>query len=235
MLKNVLKTFTDIVLPNLCFICEEKITSGHLCKKCVEKIEFLFPPLCKLCSRPFLPNKKPICSKCKTPNALPYEQLICVTAYKEPIATLIHLFKYENYSYLSSTLSELMIKHLTRIGINLSDYDIITPVPMHRAKLRERGYNQSELLAEKIAKHFNISLRNDIISVKSIRSQQVKLNRRQRKENLKNLFEVNQDMKDKKIILIDDIFTTGQTVKECAYALKNKGARITVLTLAKTQ
>ncbi|MFA5271683.1 MAG: ComF family protein [Candidatus Omnitrophota bacterium] len=234
MFKKALKTFTDIVLPNLCFVCDEKITSGHLCKKCLEKIEFILPPLCKLCSRAFSPKKKPICGKCKSAN-LPYEQLICITAYKEPIASLIHLFKYGNYSYLSDTLSVLMIQHLIRIGLDLSKYDIITPVPMHKAKLRERGYNQSELLAKIIAKHFNISLRNDIISVKSIRPQQAKLSGRDRKENLKNLFEVKENMEGKSVILIDDIFTTGQTVKECSYALKNKGARITVLTLAKTQ
>lgn len=235
MFKVALKTLTDIVLPNLCFVCEEKITSGHLCKKCIEKIEFLFPPLCKLCSRPFLATKKLICPKCNSANAFPYEQLICISAYKEPIVNLIHLFKYENYSYLSDTLSTLMINHLTRIGFKFSDYDIITPVPMHKAKLRERGYNQSELLAEKIAKHFNISLRNDIISVKTMRQSQVKLDKHKRKENLKNLFEVKENMEGKKIMLVDDIFTTGQTVKECACALKDKGARITVLTLAKTQ
>jgi ComF family protein len=234
MFKNALKTFADIVIPNLCFVCEEKITSGHLCKKCVEKIEFLFPPLCKLCSRPFVPNKKRICGKCKSTNAFPYEQLICVTTYREPIASLIHLFKYENYSYLSDTLSALMIKHLAKIGFKFSDYDIIIPVPMHRAKLRERGYNQSELLAKTIAKHFNISLRNDIINVKSLRPQQAKLDGTKRKENLKDLFEVKENMEGKNIMLIDDIFTTGQTVKECAAALKGKGARVTVLTLAKT-
>ena len=235
MFKKALKTFTDIILPNLCFVCEEKITSGHICNKCMEKIEFLFPPLCKLCSRPFPATKKLICAKCKSTNAYPYEQLICITAYKEPIASLIHLFKYENYSYLSETLSTLMIKHLARIGFKLSDYDIITPVPMHKAKLRERGYNQAGLLAERISKHFNISLRNDIISVKSVRTSQVKLDKARRKENLKNLFEVEENMQGKNIMLIDDIFTTGQTVRECAYALKQKGARITVLTLAKTQ
>jgi len=128
-----------------------------------------------------------------------------------------------------------MIKHLARIGFKLSDYDIITPVPMHKAKLRERGYNQAGLLAERISKHFNISLRNDIISVKSVRTSQVKLDKARRKENLKNLFEVEENMQGKNIMLIDDIFTTGQTVRECAYALKQKGARITVLTLAKTQ
>ena len=230
----MIKTFIDIALPNLCFVCEEKITAGHLCEKCFEKIEFLFPPLCKLCARPFIPNKKSICARCKSTNAPAYEQLICITAYKEPMSSLIHLFKYENYSYLSNTFASLMIKHLKRIGFNLSDYDIITPVPMHKAKLRERGYNQSELLAGILAKHFNISLRNDIIKVKSIRPSQAKLDRKERKENLKNLFEAKENMEGKKVILIDDIFTTGQTVKECADALKTAGARITVITLSKT-
>ncbi len=219
--KSIIKTFADIVLPNLCFVCEAKIKTGHLCEKCVEKIEFISPPLSKLPSQPG--------------ERLPYEKLICITSYKEPMVNLIHLFKYQNYSYLSGTFASLMIKHLQKTGFVLSGYDIIAPVPMHKAKLRERGYNQSELLARIIAKHFNISFKNDIIIVKSIRPSQAKLNSRERKENLKNLFEARGNLEGKNIILIDDIFTTGQTAKECAYALKAKGARVSVLTLSKTQ
>jgi len=143
--------------------------------------------------------------------------------------------KYKNYDYLGRFLSCLMIQHIERIGLDLSCYQAIIPVPLHPFKRKERGYNQTELLAEQIANHFQIPLRNDIIYQKKDKTSQTRLKKEQREKAMQGVFSAQKDLKDKNVILIDDILTTGSTLKECALALKEKGAKdIMAITLSKT-
>jgi ComF family protein len=234
MLNEYLKATKDIFLPSLCFYCEKKTNNGYLCSACKDKIEFLYPPLCRFCSNPIANNKSGLCKECfgKT---FPYERLICITSYKEPIISLIHFFKYRNYDCLANLLSSFMIEHLLKIGFSYSYYDTVTSVPMHSAKLRDRGYNQSALLAKSFANYFKIAFKNDIIYELRQRVSQTRLDITKRQENIRGIFYVKENMAGVKIILIDDIFTTGATAKECAYALKEKGAIVTVIALSKTQ
>jgi ComF family protein len=207
----------------------------YLCIDCFKKIEFISPPFCRFCSSPIKNNKSGICKKCYGKN-FPYDRVISVTFYKEPIKTLLHFFKYKNYDYLSDFFSYLIIEHLLKIGFNPSNYDLITSVPLHPLKLKEREYNQSSLLANNLANYFEIKFKDDIIYEKKYRVSQTKLKERQRKENVKNAFFVKEELNKAKLILIDDIFTTGATVKECAHILKEKGAEVvTIITLSKTQ
>ena len=125
--------------------------------------------------------------------------------------------------------------HLSKTGLSLKGYDFITSVPMHPLKLKERGYNQASLLAKYLANYFKIPCKDDIIYETHHRSSQTKLQKLDREKNIKNAFLVKTDMKNKRIILIDDIFTTGATARSCSQALKDKRAQtITVITLAKT-
>jgi ComF family protein len=165
----------------------------------------------------------------------PYDRVISITAYKGSMAELIQLFKYNNYDYLIELFSALMIKHLLRIGFNLSSYDIITSVPLHISKLKDRGYNQSSILAKSLANYFKIPFRDDIIYEKNQRISQTKLEKKEREENVRGAFLVKDAVIDKKIIIVDDIFTTGSTLKECSISFKEKGAKnITAITLSKT-
>jgi len=149
--------------------------------------------------------------------------------------SLIHLFKYKNYDYLAEFFSSLMVKRLEKIGFNPDGYDLITAIPMHRDKLKMRGYNQAEILAKDVSNYFKIPFRNDIIYDISIKPSQTKLNPHKRRENVKGAFTVKGEVKDKKIIIIDDIFTTGATALECCQSLKEKGVgALTVITLSKT-
>ena len=233
MLSSYLKTVKNIVFPCLCLCCEEKISCGPICLKCQEKITFLSGNLCRYCARP-LSADKPICSLCQ--NKLhPYNRLISATAYKEPIVSLIHLFKYKNYDYLDKFFSSLIVKHLNDIHFKPFSYDFIIPVPMHKHKLKIRGYNQAQLLAKLLSNNFKIPLRNDIIDTVNIRPSQAKLQKQKRQENVKGVFAARKNLKNKKIILIDDIFTTGATAASCCQALAEKQAdKIVVITLSKT-
>ncbi|MCK4912151.1 MAG: ComF family protein [Candidatus Omnitrophica bacterium] len=149
--------------------------------------------------------------------------------------SLIHLFKYKNYDYLAGFLSSLIIKHLSEIGFNPNKYKLITSVPLHKDKLKIRGYNQSGLLSKLLSNHFKIPFKDDIIENTNIRPSQTKLPREKREKNTEGIFVVKENLENKSIILVDDIFTTGSTVSACAKALKEKCAgNVTVITLSKT-
>ncbi|MDP8290450.1 MAG: phosphoribosyltransferase family protein [Candidatus Susulua stagnicola] len=128
-----------------------------------------------------------------------------------------------------------MIKHLSKIDFNPNKYKLITSVPLHKDKLKTRGYNQSQLLSKLLSNHFKIPSKDDIIENTNIRPSQTKLPKEQREKNTEGIFVVKKNLKNKNIILVDDIFTTGSTVSACARALREKQAgNITIITLSKT-
>ncbi|UCG34941.1 MAG: ComF family protein [Candidatus Omnitrophota bacterium] len=234
MLLKYIHAFKDIIYPPLCFACERKIQEGYLCPECQDKVEYLFPPLCRLCSRPLSYKNSYLCSGCIGKKS-PFKRVISITAYKEPMTKLLHLFKYKNYDYLGRFLSHLMIQHIERIGLDLSCYQAIIPVPLHPFRRKERGYNQTELLAKQIANHFQIPLRNDIIYQKKDKTSQTKLKKEQREKAMQGVFIAKESLKGKNIVLIDDILTTGSTLKECALTLKKRNTKdIIAITLSKT-
>ncbi|MBU1122213.1 MAG: phosphoribosyltransferase family protein [Candidatus Omnitrophota bacterium] len=149
---------------------------------------------------------------------------------------LIHLFKYKHCDYLIKLFSSILTTYLSNIAFTAEDYDFITAVPMHPAKLKERGYNQSALLAHALANYFKKPLKNGIIYETKLRDSQTKLKKEERIKNTTAMFWAKENLTAKKIIVVDDMFTTGSTAQSCCQALKEKGAaRITVITLSKAQ
>jgi len=234
MFKEYIKAFANTLFPKICLYCEKKISKGYLCTVCYKKIFFIKPPLCIYCSSPINHTPNNICKKC-TNKLYPYDKIISITAYKEPMITLIHYFKYKNYDFLAKFLSSLMSEHLLNSGFNLNEYDFITSVPAHPTRLKERGYNQAELLGKLLSNSFKIPFKNGIINAKIIKPSQTILHKAEREINVKGSFGVKERMMNKKIILVDDIVTTGSTIKVISEALKKKGAdNVTVITLSKT-
>ncbi|MBN3040488.1 MAG: ComF family protein, partial [Candidatus Omnitrophica bacterium] len=231
---NLFKTLTDIFFPRLCFKCMKKIPSGILCFECRNKIIFLNTCLCRLCCQEKVQKNLQICRSCSK-KALPYDRLISAVYYREPISELIHQFKYNNHSFLCEFFSQILINHLKKSGWSSSGFDLITAVPMHRDKLKYRGYNPPELLAKSLSNYFKIPFYNDIIAAVSCRPSQTKLNPEERLANVSKAFKVTRPLQNNKIILVDDIFTTGATVLACCQKMKEEGARhITIVTAAKT-
>ncbi len=233
MLKKTLQALINLCFPKLCFHCQTKISNGYLCKNCYQRINFIKKPACPYCGGPLNPEIN-ICNRCRD-KIYPYNKLISTTSYSEPMPSLIGLFKYKNYHYLDEFFGSLMIKYLTSREFNATIYDFIIAVPLHKYKLKSRGYNQSGLLAKQLANYFQIPLRDDIISNVNFTVSQTKLPKNKRKTNTENTFTVEKNLRNKNIILVDDIFTTGSTINACCKALKEKNAnKITVLTLSKT-
>jgi competence protein ComFC len=234
MLIDLMKALGNLLMPSLCFNCKKKTKNLILCKRCFKAISFLKPPLCRYCGKPLSAKKTNICQECH-PEDFPFEAMFSVAAYREPLAGLIKLFKYGHYDYLSAFLGRLMAAHCTPLGLNPQASDLITSVPIHKYKLKERGYNQSGLLAQYLSKHFNIPLGDDIIGESANKPSQTKLSPKNRKLNVYEAFEPLKNIAGRNVLLIDDVYTTGATVSACCAALKKGGAgKITVLTLAKT-
>ena len=211
--------FLNLIFPNVCGFCN-KIDKNSLCKNCELN----------------LAKYKINCIKDYTKNNKKYfDYLYSALKYENEVREKIIKYKFNENSYLYKTFAKIIIKDKKIYGF-LKLYDIIIPVPMHKFKKSVRGYNQSELLANEIAKQMELAFEKAVlIKIKNTKVQST-LTKTQRRENVKNVFFVTDatKIKDKKIILIDDIYTTGCTVNECSKVLKQSGAReICVVTIAK--
>jgi ComF family protein len=152
-------------------------------------------------------------------------------SFEGPLQKLIHLFKYGKIETLARPLARLLIQALP----SNEPVDVVLAMPMHWRKQWERGFNQAELLAEPVARHLGITLKANLQRNRYTKSQ-AGLNETERQANLKGSFRVRrpEDLADKRILLIDDVFTTGATLRVAAGALKDAGAaRVAALTLAR--
>jgi ComF family protein len=217
IVKKIKNFLLDIFFPSFCSGCKKE--GSFLCKDCKYKIEILKTPSC-------FPEKAII------------KKFYCATEYRNrTLKNLMHNFKYKYIKEINNELSEIMIKHLKLTNFEPSENQILVPVPLHKKRLQKRGFNQSELLAEKIGKYFNIQVDTKLIKrKKETKHQTLQEKRKERKENLKNAFSFisKKDITKKEIILVDDIITTGTTLKECAKTLaKKKVKNITAIVIAK--
>ena len=155
------------------------------------------------------------------------ESIAFVYYYGRPISGIIRALKFRGARILAkSTATSIAadIAELLRERFN-HGYDCIIPIPLHPARLSERGYNQSELLAREVSKLCGIEVRTDIIERKRNTKQQSKLSKKERGKNLLNAFTVKGDLSGKSILLLDDVITTGNTICACAEALTAAGAK----------
>ena len=191
-----------------------------LCRKCQKQIITVQAPICPECSK--LSENGQYCQRCQKGKAL--KGIIVATYYEEgPIKEMIHNFKYNHALELKKVLSDLLIQ-----AVSQKTFDFITFTPLHKRRLAERGFNQAEILAEKIAKKLKIPCEPLLIKTKSTK-RQVGLTGQKRRENLEKVFKVKsykvESLKGKKILVVDDITTTGTTLDECAKVLKSAGAK----------
>ncbi len=204
----------------------------------------IYPPVCGFCDKLC---KKPICNKC---NIQLQKNMKCkIDYYKKSFKRHIYLFKYEgkirekivqykfnDKPYIYESFVNLIIKN-KKIYSFLKNYDIIIPVPISKKRKIKRGYNQSELIAKKLSKNLdNLEFMPNILYKKVDTVPQSSLNKIQRHINVKNVYKAKntKQIQNKKILIFDDIFTTGSTAQECSKILKQAGARaVDVLTIAK--
>ena len=206
-------------------------------------LDLIYPPTCGFCGKI---NKKHLCTKCAN-KIKKYEigridrihnkyfnYQIKILKYENEIRDKIIDYKFNESSYLYKTFGKIILNNEKIYGF-LKNYDIILCVPIHIRRKMQRGYNQSELIANEIAKNTGITyMAKNLVKIKNTEKQST-LTKSQRVENVENAFAVKEANKivNKKIILFDDIYTTGSTVNECSRVLKKAGAKeIAVLTVA---
>lgn len=219
----------DTLFPIHCISCDQE--GFFICETCFSKIELLDFQVCPQCEK-LITEKGAPCEFCKK-NQPPLNNLVAATKYTaNNLSRLVHLYKYSFATDLRVPLGKLLARIILKNNLPLPD--LIVPVPLHRRRLRWRGFNQSELLAKYIADNltpgFSIPVFSDLIVRQKYTPPQMKIGKyADRRENMREAFAINKktagSLAGKRILLIDDICTTGATLSECAKVLKQGGAK----------
>ena len=221
--------------PHACIICTREcdLDNGYrICSRCIDKIPFSKGNYCLKCGE-VIKGEYDYCLNCKNVE-YNFDYARSVFAYNDLTAPMIMRFKYNGYK-----------SYAPHLGLLLKDFystsdlvaDTVTYVPMPKAREKERGYNQAFELCKEFSLLTEMPMIDALIRVKEVAIKQATLSGKERRENIKGSFKITDKklVKDKEILLIDDVFTTGATVSECAKVLMNAGAKnVQVLTLAKT-
>jgi len=236
MLKLFSDSFQELIFPSFCLECEQRLPCRDLpllCNDCLANIEYINSPSCTCCGIPFQAGHNHLCSLCMKKN-FAFDLARAAVYYQEPIAKLISSLKFNGILTGLATLAQLA-RSAPKIS-DLSEPDIILPVPLHIKRLRERKFNQALVIAQTCFPASKHKICGDNLLRHRATSPQTTLSGTKRRKNLTGAFSLrNQEVvKDKTVLLIDDVFTTGSTVNECAKVLKKAGAkRIEVFTLAR--
>lgn len=216
-------------------------------------LNFLYPPFCVLCKVRLFSAERMICEDCW--QSLPrlssqehthhaglagceasFDHILSVWQYSERIQQLIQEFKYSKTKILARPIGVAMAACVFEHPEYLTA-DLIVPVPLHKTRFRERGFNQSSLLAEIVAQKLAIPVAANVLTRIRNTRQQAQLNAAEREENVQGAFALRNEevLKDRTVILVDDVFTTGATLRLCAQCLKNGDPqKILALTAART-
>jgi competence protein ComFC len=241
MFRRLINAVVDIVYPATCISCKKNLkgrplNNDFLCAECLGKIKKNLPPFCHRCGRHLESNRslKNICAGCVR-KQLHFDRAFSPCQYEGVIKDLIHDFKYKNKYYLGPILSGLMIEFIKEYNLPIEVIDFLIPVPLHAARMREREFNQAQVLSDQIAVEFNKAVQNDNLKRFRHTRTQTELKDDLRFLNVKDSFSLTrkEEIKGKNILLIDDVLTTGATASEAAFILKDAGANIVfVLTAA---
>ena len=223
---KLFKSFLDFIYPPLCPVCGESVEShGNLCSACWAKFNWISNPKCFKCGYPFPADldlgSTPLCPHCASGECdLDFVRSACV--YDDVSKNIMLPFKHASNLKYQTLMSRAMINCLRDLDL---DVDVVMPVPLAYKRLWKRGYNQATLLARPIAKHFNAILDVDSVSRKYKEDMGHKTSK-QRRENVHGVFDVvkNKNIKGKKILLIDDVMTSGATFYELNRVLRKAGA-----------
>ena len=208
------KKIINLIYPNICGICGEKINERYTCGKCLNILEYYQGMV-------YLPRE----------NIDYYDKVFSGFKYQGMLKIKMLQFKFRDNKYIAKTFGEIASLMIKKYNLTA---DLIIPVPISKKRLLERGYNQSEYIARYASKLSGIGIKNDILFKIKDNLRQSDLDKQNRLKNVDGVYCVknNKQIIDKKVILIDDIFTTGATINECAKVLKNAGAReIIVITI----
>lgn len=233
---KALDTFDDALYPLdcTCDVCGEELvedTRYRLCSECIANLPYAKGHICLNCGMP-LDDESDYCNRCQNQKSS-FVKNRSPLVYDGEVKRMIHKLKFGKKKYIAQTLGALMADKYLESGM---DSEIIVFVPMTESELKKRGFNQAELLAMEVGRRLDIPVLPALVKIKDT-SQQKELKGKDRASNLEGAFAcLFEQVKGRKILLVDDVFTTGATANECANTLlKAKAREVCVLTAAVTK
>lgn len=233
----------DLLFPPFCPLCHARLGAGRrdpLCGSCWERLERLVPPYCETCGHPF-PSFEPDrssgrsrCEPCRRWRP-PFTYARAATLYGEWVREALHCLKFGGRTALARPLGDLLAE-AGRAMVPVSKIDCLIPVPLHPSREAERGFNQSRLLARRVGRRWGVPVEARVLRRRRATRSQTDLDAEERRRNVREAFVLSQPevVADRHLLLIDDVFTTGATVSECARVLVAAGAAsVGVLTVAR--
>ncbi len=237
LLRQATDAVLDVLLPHQCLGCGAIVeTAGVLCPTCWGDLTFIGPPHCHACGLPFEfdPGPGALCAACSREAPL-IERTRAALAYSDASRTLILGFKHGDHTEAAAALAKWML----RAGADLvEEADLIVPVPLHWTRLFSRRYNQAALLAKEMSRETGIACVPDALLRRRRTPSQGRLGRAGRRRNVRGAFAVaernREKLADRRVLLVDDVLTTGATLTACARTLLRGGARaVDAVTLAR--
>ena len=224
---NPLPALSSLFYPPACVVCSGMVEGlEYLCAGCRGRAPRIKAPFCAKCSEPFFGaiTQTFRCANCEH-RTLHFDAAVAAYRSRGLVRKLVHDFKYGRQRHLRYPLAEWLAATLNDPRLQGRPFDIIVPVPLHAARERERGFNQATLLAELLATRLALPLRPVLERIRYTTTQTA-YDRAERMENLQDAFRLrkNRDVRRLRVLLIDDVLTTGSTLSECARVLKAAGA-----------
>jgi ComF family protein len=230
------KLALDIALPTLCVSCREPVDGEGVCAACWAKLSFIAPPFCPRLGIPFVYDPGPeLLSMEAIANPPAYQRARAAVRYDDIARTLVHSLKYQDRTDLAPAMGRWMARAGQEL---LSQADVLVPVPLHWRRGWSRRYNQSGALARVISRQSGVKLASEALRRIRPTEQQIGLSRPQRAANVQGAFKVaperSAEITGRRVVLIDDVLTSGATTDACARALlRAKAAQVDVLVFAR--
>jgi ComF family protein len=216
-----LRQLADFCYPRVCAACETVVGSGdEICPTCSEQLQQLqTAPACEWCAMPIAQHNAP-CPHCLGKGIKPFDRIVRLGVFHDPIRHLIHRIKYHGRWTLAEFLADRLAEQESSKGL-LTQTDVLVPVPLHPWRQLSRGYNQAELIAERIHKHCRIKVAHPIVRLKNTETQTHLHAKDKRFENLRDAFGLlhPRQIHGKHVVVIDDVMTTGATLTSVARTL----------------
>jgi len=231
-----LQNIINFILPPRCLLCGKILSDNNgLCSECFSKINFISHPMCTRCGTP-LPSGKSVnsCAVCVSDNKNPFRYQRSMVRYDDNSRPLLVNFKFHD----KTENAEFLARWLFAAGHDIWEHgvDMLIPVPLHKARLRQRRYNQSALLCKYLSQLTRVPVDYTTLQRHKNTRPQVEFNGKERIQNVKQAFSIADEtiFANKRIVIVDDVMTTGSTLKECGMVLLKHGAKsVDALTIAR--
>ncbi len=236
-LRRAGEALVSLLYPPHCAHCGADTEGGvHLCAACAGQAKMIVAPFCQRCSEPFdgAITSGFTCANCAD-RTLHFDCAVSRYLSRGVVREFVHRFKYDRHFYLRHPLADWLAEALDDERIRAQPIGALVPVPLHSARFREREFNQADVLAELLAQRTGTPLLRALTRIRYTTTQ-TRLDRHERMENLRNAFRVHHSaaVQNRHLVLVDDVFTTGSTVDECARVLRAAGAAsVRVVTVAR--